>query len=112
MDSACAALTPIATLLCCRQRQLFTQRVKQRHPRLDHHRADLTVDCQAQGTPPHALCNPSLDFEIRRFRNSSTVRSGSDAEDASYLAHVPIHPLASLTDLLMVPNALHFASDA
>ena len=98
---------------CYRQRQLFTQRVKHRHRRLDHHRADLAVDCQAQGTPPHALCNLSPDFEIGRFRNSSTVRSGSVAEHASLSGSCSDpFPLASLTEPLMVPNAPRFASDA
>jgi hypothetical protein len=54
MHGACSALAAITSFLCAGQRQLFTQRIKQRHARLDHHRASLTVDRQAY---EHALAH-------------------------------------------------------
>jgi hypothetical protein len=54
MHGAGATLASIATLLCARQSQFLTQRIKQRHARFDHYRASFAihhkVHCHALGT--------------------------------------------------------------
>jgi hypothetical protein len=87
------ALAAIAPLFCAGQRQFFTQRVEQRHARLDQHPADLTVDRQAHRHALDASFSRSPGLEIGRFHDGGAARcSGCGAvEPASVgLAHRPI----------------------